>query len=83
MHIMTTDGWKQLSPREFIKPGHTPSMLERMGIDENYNAIKAMAEYARGDRKGAYFTYCDDGTFYQSLPAINPLPGMYGKDQED
>lgn len=45
MHIMTKDGWKQLSPREFAKEGHTPTLLERMGITPEYNGAKAMADY--------------------------------------
>lgn len=76
MHIMTKDGWKQLSPSKYEPSGRTPSLLERMGITTEYDGIAAMADYANGEGKGVYFTYNRDGTFYQSLPAVNPLHGM-------
>lgn len=77
MHIMTKNGWKQLSPRNYTLPGHTPSMLEREGIDMKYNGVKAMADYANKFGNGVYFTYNADGTSYQSKPAIHPLEGMF------
>lgn len=77
MHIMTKDGWKQLSPKVFSLPGHTPSMLEREGITDKYDGVKAMSAYANTFGNGVYFTYRDDGTSYQSKAAIHPLRGMF------
>lgn len=77
MHVMTKDGWKQLSPRTIIAPGHTPTLLEREGITLDYDAVKAMAAYANTFGNGVYFTYADDGTAKQTKPAIHPLPGMF------
>lgn len=77
MHIMTKDGWKQLSPQAFTPTGHTPSMLEREGITPEYDGVKAIAAYCRAFGNGVYFTYRDDGTSYQSKPAIHPLKDMF------
>lgn len=83
MHIMTKDGWVALTPREYSLPGHTPTLLERMGITMKYNGAKAMADYANSDKIGCYFTYYADGTAKQTKGALNPLPGMYGEDRND
>lgn len=79
MWIMTANGWKQISPRSFDLPGHTPSLLERMGIDQSYSGVKAMAEYCNSQGNGVYFTYTNDGRQWQSKPALHPLPGMFGE----
>jgi len=77
MHIMTKDGWKQLSPRECTAPGHTPTLLEREGIPPGYEPTKAMAEYANAFGNGVYFEYFANGTTKQIKPAIHPLRGMF------
>jgi hypothetical protein len=77
MHIMTKDGWKQLSPQAITPAGHTPSLLEREGIDAKYDGVKAMAAYASAFGNGVYFTYQPNGVCYQSKPAIHPLRGMF------
>lgn len=77
MHIMTKDGWKQLSPRTYALPIHVPSMLEQMGIDDKYNGVKAMSAYCEMFGNGVYFTYKPDGTSFQSKAAIHPLEGMF------
>ena len=77
MHIMTAKGWVALSPQVITPAGHTPSMLEREGITKDYDGVKAMAAYANTFGNGVYFTYNDDGTWYQSKPAIHPLRGMF------
>lgn len=80
MWIMTKSGWVELQPRTIELPGHTPSLLERIGITPKYDAIATMADYCNSEGKASYFTFRKDGSFYQSRPAINPLAGMYGED---
>lgn len=75
--IITANGWKQLVPKNFILPRHTPSLLEREGIATDHNGAKAMADYANAFGNGVYFTYKADGTSYQSKPAIHPIQGMF------
>lgn len=82
MHIMTKDGWKQLSPREFALPGHTPTLLERMGITPQYDPHKAMVDYCNGKGIGVYFTYHHNGNHIQTLGAKNPLRGMWAETRE-
>lgn len=83
MHIMTKDGWKALSPRVCSASIHVPSLLEVIGIDLSYNAVKAMADYCNSPGRGVYFTYKANGECFQSRGAINPLHGMYHETQDD
>lgn len=77
MHIMTKDGWRQMTPETFRLPGHVPSLLEREGITKDYNGVKAFADYANQYGNAVYFTFYADGSVRQTKPAIHPLPGMY------
>jgi antitoxin component YwqK of YwqJK toxin-antitoxin module len=81
--VMTKDGWKALSPKEYQAPGYTPSLLDRMGINMDYQPLKAMADYANGKGRGVYFTYYPNGLQEQTKGAINPLPDMYAEKVED
>jgi hypothetical protein len=83
MHIMTKDGWKALSPRVIAPTIHVPSMLEIMGITQDYDGVKVMAEYASGSGRGLYFTYKANGVNYQSKGAKHPLRGMYAETTDD
>lgn len=83
MHIRTNDGWKQLAPRNCTAPGHTTTLLERMGAKPDHDGLKEMVRYACSEGKGAYFTYNLDGTAFQSRGALNPLPGMKGEEAFD
>lgn len=77
MQIMTANGWVALRPRSFVEPRHVPSLLQLMGIDMAYDPVAAMAAYANGQGRGAYFTYYPNGTARQTKGAINPLRGMW------
>lgn len=60
MHIMTENGWKQLTPTSCIPPKHVPTLCEALGIDSKRNYVKDMIDYANS--KGYYYTYHMNGT---------------------
>lgn len=60
--IMTAEGWKQLTPKAFVSPIHVPTMLEAMGIDQDYDGVAAFADYCNSPGRGVFFEYHKDGT---------------------
>lgn len=61
MYIMTKDGWRLIATRNVVPAGHTPSLLDNMGIDMSYDGEQAMCDYANSNGHGYYYHYTKEG----------------------
>lgn len=84
--IMTEHGWKRLAPRHCVGAGHTPSMLEAMGLENagfgtGYDITDQFCEAIQRFRKlnRGHPHWVDRDGMHQIMGAKALIPGFHVK----